>query len=222
MSRSYTLKRRADQQAETRLRIVEAAVELHGSIGPALTTISLVAERAGVQRHTVYAHFPDDRSLALACSGLALERDPMPEAGPWRDIEDQRERLRVGLLAIYGWFERNSGLAACILRDAESHALTREIIEMRMGPTMAAYHEVLGAGLGSSQRAMLGLALSFFTWRTLSKPEAACGADPKLGASSRIAALSGPMVRGARDLTRMRGSWLPRFQRSGRTWRSEG
>ncbi len=70
MTRTYTLKRRAEQQAETRRRIVEAAVELHGSIGPALTTVSMVAERAGVQRHTFYAHFPDERSLHLACSGL--------------------------------------------------------------------------------------------------------------------------------------------------------
>ena len=76
---------------------MEAAVDLHGSVGPALTTISMVAERAGVQRHTLYAHFPDERSLYLACSGLALERDPLPDAEPWRAIEDRRERLRVGL-----------------------------------------------------------------------------------------------------------------------------
>ena len=70
MARKYTLKKRADQQAQTRQRIVEAAVDLHGSVGPAATTISMVAERAGVQRHTLYAHFPDERSLFLACSGL--------------------------------------------------------------------------------------------------------------------------------------------------------
>jgi AcrR family transcriptional regulator len=77
VTRTYTLKRRAEQQAETRQRIVEAAVELHSSIGPAATTVSMVAERAGVQRHTYYAHFPDERSLAMACSGLALARDPV-------------------------------------------------------------------------------------------------------------------------------------------------
>ena len=70
MTRTYTLKRRAEQQAETRQRIVEAAVDLHGSVGPAATTFSMIAERAGVQRHTLYAHFPDERSLYLACSGL--------------------------------------------------------------------------------------------------------------------------------------------------------
>src|SRR5215831_15504976 len=100
MSRTYTLKRRAEQQAETRQRIVEAAVDLHSSVGPALTTISMVAERAGVQRHTLYAHFPDERSLYLACSGLAMERDPPPDAAAWRGIADRRERLAAGLRAI--------------------------------------------------------------------------------------------------------------------------
>jgi AcrR family transcriptional regulator len=66
MPRTYTLRRRAERQAETRLRIVEAAIELHGTVGPALTTLSMVAERAGVQRHTLYAHFPDEWSLYLA------------------------------------------------------------------------------------------------------------------------------------------------------------
>jgi len=169
MTRTYTLKRRAEQQAETRRRIVEAAVDLHRSVGPALTTFSMVAERAGVQRHTLYAHFPDERSLQLACSGLTLERDPPPDAAPWRAISDRRERLRTGLRAIYSWYERNADLAACVLRDAEYHALTREIAEMRLGPFMMSYHEVLGASLNAKQHAMLGLAISFFTWRTLTR-----------------------------------------------------
>jgi AcrR family transcriptional regulator len=167
MTRTYTLKRRAEQQAETRRRIVEAAVDLHSSVGPALTTFSMVAERAGVQRHTLYAHFPDERSLNLACSALTLERDPPPDAAPWRTVADRRERLRTGLSAIYGWYERNASLAGCVLRDAEHHALTREIAALRFGPYVAAYHEVLGTKLTAKQRAVLALALSFFTWRTL-------------------------------------------------------
>jgi AcrR family transcriptional regulator len=127
----------------------------------------MVAARAGVQRHTLYAHFPDERSLQLACSGLTLERDPPPDAAPWRAVANRRERLRTGLRAIYGWYERNADLAACVLRDAEYHALTREIAEMRLGPFMMSYHEVLGASLNAKQHAMLGLAISFFTWRTL-------------------------------------------------------
>ena len=167
MTRTYTLKRRAEQQAQTRQRIVEAAVHLHGTVGPAQTTFSMVAERAGVQRHTLYAHFPDERSLLLACSALAMERSPMPDAAPWRAIKGQRERLRTGLLAVYAWYEENAALAGCVLRDAEHHVPTRETTRVRMGPYMAAYQDVLGAKLTAKQRAMLRLALSFFTWRTL-------------------------------------------------------
>jgi len=169
MTRTYTLKRRAEQQADTRRRIVEAAVELHGTVGPARTTVSMVAERAGVQRHTFYAHFPDERDLLMACSGLVFERDPLPDAAPWRAIEDRRERLRAGLAAIYGWYDRNAELASCVLRDMETHPMTREIGELRFGPYMADYHEVLGAKLSAKQRAMLHLALNYFTWRTLAR-----------------------------------------------------
>ena len=126
MTRTYTLKRRAEQQAETRLRIVEAAIDLHSTMGPAATTVSMVAEKAGVQRHTVYAHFPDDRSLYLACSGLALARSPLPNADSWRAIADPLARLRRGLREVYGWYAVNAALASCVLRDAEFHPLTRD------------------------------------------------------------------------------------------------
>jgi AcrR family transcriptional regulator len=177
MARTYTLKKRADSQAETRRRIVEAAVDLHSSVGPAATSFSMVAERAGVQRHTLYAHFPDERSLLLACSGLTLERDPPPVAAPWQEIAERQERLRTGLVAIYGWFGRNAQRLACVLRDAEHHAPTKEIARMRMGPFVAAYHDVLGSTLTPKQRAMLGLALSFFTWRTLTREGGLSQAD---------------------------------------------
>jgi AcrR family transcriptional regulator len=167
MARTYTLKRRAERQADTRQRIVEAAVELHSTLGPARTPFSLVAERAGVQRHTLYAHFPDERSLFLACSGLVAERDPLPDAEPWRAIAGWGERLRAGLRAVYGWYGRNAELAACMLRDGDHHALTKEMIELRFGPHFRAYHEVLGAGLGVEQRAMLGLMLGLHAWRAL-------------------------------------------------------
>jgi AcrR family transcriptional regulator len=169
MTRTYTLRRRAEQQAETRRRIVETAVDLHGSIGPARTSFSMIAEQAGVQRHTLYAHFPDELSLLAACSGLVAERDPMPQAEPWQAIGEPRRRLREGLSAIYAWFDRNSALLACVLRDAETHAPTRQAVEMRLGPFMMSYRQVLGAGLNRQQRALLELALSFSTWRTLAR-----------------------------------------------------
>lgn len=188
MARPYTLKRRAEQQAQTRLRIVEAAVDLHGSVGPAQTTFSMVAERAGVQRHTLYAHFPDERSLLLACSGLTMERDPLPDATPWAKIADRRERLRTGLAALYEWYERNAALAACVLRDAEHHALTREVTELRLGPPMATCRTVLGDGLTQTQQAMLALALSFFTWRTLTRDS---GLATDVAVDAMVAAIEG-------------------------------
>lgn len=169
MSRPYTLKRRAEQQADTRRRIVEAAVDLHGSVGPALTTLTMIAERAGVQRHTLYAHFPDDRSLFLACSAMSMERDPLPDAEAWQAIAAPAERLEAGLTALYGWYARNEALTACVLRDAEYHPLTREIAELRIAPVFDKYRQILGAGLAEPQGALLRLALSFFTWRTVAR-----------------------------------------------------
>lgn len=171
MSRTYTLKRRAEQQAETRQRIVEAAFDLHTSIGPARTTISMIAERAGVQRHTVYAHFPDDRDLFQACSGLANERDPLPDPTPWRQIHERSQRLRTGLLAIYEWYERNASLTACVLRDAETHELTRQTVERSFAPYVSEYLDVLGEGLSRTQRGVLRLAMSYYTWRTLAQED---------------------------------------------------
>jgi AcrR family transcriptional regulator len=172
-NRSYTLKKRAEQQAETRRRIVEAAVDLHSRLGPARTPVSLIAERAGVQRKTFYAHFPDDRSLHLACSGHALERDPLPDPDAFRAINDVGERLRAGLLALYDWYARNAEMTANVLRDAEYHPLTKEIVDLRFGPPMGRIVEVLGEGLGAAQRAMLLLAVSFHTWSTLERHAAA-------------------------------------------------
>ncbi|MGE0565110.1 MAG: TetR/AcrR family transcriptional regulator [Pseudolabrys sp.] len=169
MARTYTLKKRAESQAQTRQKIVEAAVTLHSTVGPAATTFSMIAEKAGVQRHTLYAHFPDERAMLMACSAHVEEREPLPDAAPWRAIADRSERLRSGLAAIYGWFERNAQLAACVLRDAEHHALTREVSRLRFGPFFEAYHEVLGAKLNAKQHAMLALALSFHTWRSLTQ-----------------------------------------------------
>lgn len=169
MARNYTLKRRAEGQAETRRRIVEAAVELHGTLGPSQTTVSMIAEKAGVQRHTLYAHFPDERSVLMACSGHALETDPLPDAQAWRAIADAAERLSIGLRAVYDWFARNESLLACVLRDAAYYAPVQEIMALRYAPGIAAWHEVLGEQLDAKQRPMLALALSYHTWRTLTR-----------------------------------------------------
>jgi AcrR family transcriptional regulator len=197
MARAYTLKRRAERQADTRARIVEAAVELHTTVGPGRTTWTMLAERAGVQRHTLYAHFPDERSLLAACSGLAFERDPPPNAAPYAALDDPDARLRTGLAALYGWYERNAELNASVLRDAEVYPLVREISEGQMRPLMAGWIEALGADRSPAQQALLGLALSFHTFRTLAghsgehpggQPEGQAGGLGPAGAAELMAA----------------------------------
>jgi AcrR family transcriptional regulator len=165
--RPYQQTRRAELASQTRQRIVEAALDLHGRVGPAQTTVSMVAAEAGVQRHTFYAHFPDERSLYLACSGLMLERDPLPTAESWRAVTKALPRLAMGLGAIYAWYGRNADALASVLRDAEHHPLTREIVDLRMTPHVTAFHEVLGEHLDAQQKPLLRLALSFYTWRSL-------------------------------------------------------
>jgi AcrR family transcriptional regulator len=167
--RPYRLGKRAQQQAETRRRIVEAAVDLHSSLGPAHTTVAQIAERAGVQRHTYYAHFPKEWDLLLACSGLALERDPLPDPELIRGLPAGRERINRGLAQFYGWFARNEQQAACVLRDAEHHQPTREIVQLRMAPAFAAAAEAMAEGLGDRSGALLGVSLEFACWRALAR-----------------------------------------------------
>jgi AcrR family transcriptional regulator len=167
--RAYRLGTRARKQRETRLRIVEAAVDLHCTIGPARTTVSQIADRAGVQRHTYYAHFPDERSLFLACSALAMEREPLPDLERLRAIPPGRARLCRGLELFYGWFKRNAQHAGCVLRDSEHHALTREMVELRIAPGFHKAAQIMGEGLDGRARTLLDVALDFYCWRNLAR-----------------------------------------------------
>ena len=167
MARNYVKAKRAENQAETRQRIVEAAVELHGEIGPTGTTISMIAERAGVQRHTVYAHFADDKSLFMACSGLHAEQHPLPSPAAWVSINDPATRLSAALGALYAWFDENESMARNVLRDAETNDALREVSSERFGGPLSAIYDSLSDGLGAKGKAALTLAMSFYTWRTL-------------------------------------------------------
>jgi AcrR family transcriptional regulator len=167
--RPYRLGKRQEKREQTRQRIVEAAVELHSTLGPARTSVAQIAERAGVQRHTFYAHFPDERSLSMACSGLVFERDPFPDPERWLGLNAGRKRIERGLAELYAWFERNESVNACVLRDAEFHELTREIAELRLGPALARMTEILGEGLGEKGRAMLAVGMDFHCWRVLAR-----------------------------------------------------
>lgn len=160
-------------------------MQLHCSEGPARTTVSQIAELAGVQRHTYYAHFPQERDLFLACSGLALERDPLPDPESWLALAPGRERIAEALAQIYKWFVRNEGQASCVLRDMDVHALTREMVELRFVPVFARAGAILAEGLSRRAGALLGVALEFTCWRSLAR----AGHDPESAAELMADAL---------------------------------
>ncbi len=169
MSRTYTKGKRAEKEADTRQRIVKAALALHGEVGPNATTISMIAERAGVQRHTVYAHLPDERATLMACSGLHAEQSPPPSPEAWAGINDPEERLRAALTTLYNWYGQNEAVLAHVARDAETNPAVREITQLRFGPPLAAIFASLAEGLPAAAIPALQLALSFYTWRTLTR-----------------------------------------------------
>jgi AcrR family transcriptional regulator len=165
--------RRAARVAETRRRIVEATIELHTSVGPARTSISAIAERAGVQRHTVYAHFADQRELLAACTDLWDERNPFPDPARWAGIADPRERLAVALDEVYAYYEGGAGddLAA-VFRGAEEMPEMAEALA-RMDEAVAGMARLLARGRGARGRrrarllAAIEHALRLDTWRAL-------------------------------------------------------
>src|SRR3954447_20617775 len=171
--RTYELKRRAERQEETRRRIVDAAVELHSTLGPSRTTVQAVAERAGVTRPTVYAHFPDERALFQACSGHVAETSPPPDPSHWRAIPDPSERLAAALRELYGYYEGNETLLANVQRDVAVMPVVAEIDEYRVRYLEEARDLMVEAwppsrrGARARLRRAVGHALEFSTWQSL-------------------------------------------------------
>jgi AcrR family transcriptional regulator len=166
--RKYELKKRADDMADTHMRITEAAIELHGTVGPSRTTMSAVAERAGVERRTLYRHFPTEADLFTACSTHYFAANPWPDLAAWRAIRDPQERLEHALDELYAYYERTEPMLANVLRDAELVDSARAAV----APLHAYLDEavtVLMAGRGRGQvlRAALRHALAFSTWQSL-------------------------------------------------------
>ena len=168
MKRKYEQKERARRQAQTRQRIVEAAVDLHTSIGPARTTISGIAQRAGVERHTVYAHFPDEVTLFRACSEHWEAGHPLPDLEAVAAIEDPERRLRRALGDLYAWYESVEDDLAVFLRDASVVPANAEVLaEMTVPLATLADGLAQGRPRRKSVRAAIGHALEFETWRSL-------------------------------------------------------
>jgi AcrR family transcriptional regulator len=170
--RKYELKQRAVEMAETRRRITEAAVELHGTVGPARTNVSAVAKRAGVQRHTVYRHFPTEEELFTACSSHWLAANPLPDPAVWRDVSDPRDRLARALDELYAYYERTQPMLANVLRDLDAVPALQSSAAL-FAEFLAEAAVVLAAGWNrrGRRRRLVGAAvrhaLEFHTWRSL-------------------------------------------------------
>ncbi len=171
--RKYELKRRAESVQETRRRIMEATIDLHRTLGPAATQVTQIARRAGVQRVTVYNHFPDEGSLLVACSAHWRTLHPTPDPAAWLSIENRGERLRHGLHLLYGWYRETESMTANVLRDAPILPALGEIVERGLGAYLDRVQQALTAAFrirGRSKRRLDAagrVAVDFHTWRAL-------------------------------------------------------
>jgi AcrR family transcriptional regulator len=171
--RKYELKKRAEQMGETRMRITEAAIELHGTVGPSRTTLSAVAERAGVERRTLYRHFPNEAELFAACSTHYFATNPWPDPANWRAIRDPQQRLEHALHELYAYYERTEPMFSNVLRDAEFVDFARDAV----APLHAYLEEAAEILMSGRQvrgrrrqllRGAVSHALAFSTWHSLS------------------------------------------------------
>ena len=173
--RKYELKKRAEQVDETRRKVVEATVELHRTVGPAATQITEIAKRAGVQRVTVYNHFPDEAALLAACSAHWRSLHPSPHPSAWESISDPGKRLRRGLGELYAWYRETEPMTANVLRDAELMPALGRIIDQGFGRYLGHVRNVLAAPFRARGRsaeridAAVHAATTFQTWRALSR-----------------------------------------------------
>lgn len=181
-TRSYRMQRRAESQQQTRRRITESAVELHGTVGPSRTSISAVAEHAGVRRSTVYRHFPDEAALFDACTAHWAAANPPPELGAWSRIDNPDERLLVALGELYAFYRRTEPMLDNLFRDELTVALVRERFAAFRGYFAAARDTLmegrkLRGGARRRTQAAVGHAIAFSTWKSLVREQGLDDAD---------------------------------------------
>jgi AcrR family transcriptional regulator len=191
--RPYTLRARARRKEEVHLRITKATVHLHGTVGPARTTVSDIANIAGVRRATVYNHFPTDLELLDACSTHWFTENPPPDFAPWVDIKDPISRAVVALTAMYEYYDHGREMLEKVLRDAPLVPALDEILRQKWWPMMDGIIEILADGWDSMEaersskgavpvRATFRVALDFFTWQALAESRLTNEEAARLGA----------------------------------------
>ena len=190
--RPYRMKARAELQERTRQRITESAVKLHGTLGPSRTSMSAVAELAGVPRSTLYRHFPDEATLLAACSGHWMAQHPPPDLQAWAAEGDPDDRLRTALTEIYAYFDGIEPMMSNILRDVGVMQSVQQQFAL-FSSYMEAAHATLMAGRRGRGRAAhraqaaVGHAMSFTTWRSLVR-EQGCTPEEAVDLMCRLAA----------------------------------
>jgi AcrR family transcriptional regulator len=172
------MKRRAELEELTRRRITESAVELHGTLGPSRTSMSAVAEHAGVRRSTLYRHFPDEPALFAACTAHWRAANPQPDLARWAAVGDPDERLRRALAELYAFYRRTERMMSNLVRDEA----TMPIVKRLFGD----FHEYLAGAADSLMtgrrahrrvRAAIGHALAFATWQSLVREQGLADRD---------------------------------------------
>ena len=207
--RPYRMTRRAELEDGTHRRITESAVALHEELGPARTTISAVAERAGVRRSTVYRHFPTEEALFAACSSHWRAENPPPDSRAWTAIDDPAERTKVALYEVYGFYARTHAMYDSLLRDEPLMPIVQRLLGDFHG-YLAAIPDVLIAGrqlrgrAARRTRAAIGHAVAFPTWRSLAFEQGLAVDDAVALMSSLVEGAAS--VRAAPDPRTARGS----------------
>ena len=199
-TRKYELKARAESQRRTRERIVQATMDLHEEVGPAKTTVAEIARRADVQRLTVYNHFPEEIELFGACQAHWMELHPLPDMSAALALTDPVERVRAALRASYGWYRETAPMAENIQRDRGAVPVLDALMEQTADARLGQLTQALAGGFRSRgrraqrQRALVRLALDFWTWRRLHRE----GLDDDIAAglmAEAVAGVAGPVNR---------------------------
>ena len=173
-TRKYELKARAETQRETRERIAAAAAGLHEEKGVASTTVAEIARRAGVTRLTVYNHFPALDDLLPACAAHYGESHPQPDFSAALALDDDEARIREALAAFYAWYREVEPMFGKLFSDRATVPELDRFLGEHIDRTQADLAAELAKGFGARGRrverlrALLRVAVDFWTWRRLS------------------------------------------------------
>ena len=178
--RKLHLRARALRQSETRQRITQATVELHQKHGPLHTSITAIAQRAGVERLTVYRHFPDEASLHQACQQHFFAAHALPNLALWREISTFPNRLEVGVADLYEYWDQTHEMFSSVLRDHEvdpERSGAGVVTFMSLARDALLEGQDVSGHLGQILRAVVGHAVHFYTWRSLVREQGLSNAD---------------------------------------------